>query len=282
MPYDPRELETPGCPMCGSDDRLPTPFGRDGLGVVRCTACRVLFLSPRLTEQRMVEYYRDGSYFEGSDCGYTSYVGQEKTLRLTFRRLLESLERKGLTGGSVLEVGCGHGFFLDEARTLFSRRVGTDLSEAAVTLASARADEVWAGGIQAVPGEERFDLIVALHVIEHVYEPRSFTRDLVSRVRPGGHLLLATPNAGSFWFHLLGKRWPSFKFPEHLVFHDRRSLTDLLRNAGLSHVRKIGYPHAFPVSEILRKVGISHEGPAAEWSAWLPATTLALVGRARL
>jgi SAM-dependent methyltransferase len=229
----------------------------------------------------MVEYYRDGSYFEGSACGYTSYREQEESLRLTFRRLLKVLARKGLTGGSVLEVGCGLGFFLDEAQAFFRYRVGTDLSAFAAGKASELADRVWVGGAEALPEEERFDLVVALHVIEHVYDPVSFAKQLASRVKPGGHLLLATPDAGSFWLRGLGKRWPSFKFPEHVVFYDRRVLNDLLREAGTEDPAPISYLHAFPISEVLRKVGLPAGKLTGRWSAWIPATTVASVGRVK-
>jgi len=227
----------------------------------------------------MVEYYRDGSYFEGNACGYTSYLEQEKALRLTFRRLLKVLARKGLTGGSVLEVGCGLGFFLDEARPFFSHRAGTDLSKDVAGKASELADQVWVGGVEALPEEERFDLVVALHVIEHVYDPVFFAKQLASRVKVGGHLLLATPDAGSFWLRVLGKRWPSFKFPEHVVFYNQRILTDLFQEAGIRDLTPIRYLHAFPISEVLRKFGLSAGGSLGQWSAWIPATTVASAGR---
>jgi 2-polyprenyl-3-methyl-5-hydroxy-6-metoxy-1,4-benzoquinol methylase len=279
MVYDAQELETANCPVCGSDRRHPIGHGRDGLGVVRCGRCGVLFLSPRLRIERMMQHYRDASYFEGSGCGYASYSEQERSLRLTFAALLRRLERVGSNGGSLLEVGCGHGFFLDEARSFFEHRVGTDMSAQAAAVASRHADAVFTGGVDAVPLEMRFDLVVALHVIEHVYEPGTFIRDVAARVKPGGYLLLATPDAGSFWFRLLGRRWPSYKFPEHVVFYDRRSLTKLLQAVGLFDVRSIAYPHAFPVNEVLRKVGIHTSKLMAKWTAWIPATTLAILGR---
>ena len=279
MVFDPRDLETAACPLCNSRDRKATSAGRDGLGVVRCRSCGLLFLSPRLREDRMMAHYRDPSYFEGNECGYSSYAGQERSLRLTFRHLLGSLDRRGLTGGTLLEVGCGHGYFLDEARSYAERRVGTDLSEVAATVARGFADEVWCGGLEAVPAGERFDLVVALQVIEHVYDPRAFVGQLVARVKPRGHLLLATPDAGSIWYHALGSRWPSYKFPEHVAFYDRRTLTRLLTGAGLQGIQKVPHPHAFPVSEILGKMGIPAGEAFGRRIAWIPGTVLALAGQ---
>ena len=141
------------------------------------------------------------------------------------------------------------------------------------------ADQIHVGGVESVPGEERFDLVAALHVIEHMYDPAAFTRSLASRVKEGGHLLLATPNAGSFWLPLLRRRWPSFKFPEHIVFFDRGALKTLLGNAGLQDLKQVPYPHAFPVCEIYRKLGLPDTLPMGSRSAWIPATTIAFAGR---
>ena len=227
----------------------------------------------------MLQYYQDGAYFEGDGCGYASYSEQEPSLRLTFSRLLKRLKLEGVTGGAVLEVGCGQGYFLDEARSFFRYRVGTDMSAQTAEVAARRADDVFTGGVDAVPAALSFDLVVALHVIEHVYEPHSFVRAVASKLKPGGHLLLATPDAGSFWFRLLGSRWPSYKYPEHVVFYDQRSLTALLRDSGLHDALPIHYPHAFPLTEVFRKVGIPSPRSMAKFTAWIPATTVALLAR---
>jgi len=94
----------------------------------------------------MHAHYVDDAYFEGGTAGYSSYQAQESTLRPTFRRFLAELDRRGMTGGRLLEVGCAYGFFLDEARGHFAHRTGTDYSPAALEKASSRADHVILGG----------------------------------------------------------------------------------------------------------------------------------------
>jgi len=66
----------------------------------------------------MQEAYRQPSYYEGGACGYadTSYTAQESALRATFKRLLHNLATRRLTGGTLLEVGCGYGYLLDEVQ----------------------------------------------------------------------------------------------------------------------------------------------------------------------
>lgn len=274
-------LEKPDCPMCGSSQHKSRyEFDGQPYGVRACGACGFLFLSPRPTEAAMLALYSDDTYFEGDDGGYGSYESQEQPLRLTFRRLLHTLAREGRCGGDLLEVGCGYGYFLDEAEPFFDSRTGTDYSGDAVLRAAQTGATVYCGGTDQVPGDLRFDCIVSNHVIEHVYEPAAFVSDLASRLKPGGRLLLSTPHAGSFWLKIMGKRWPSFKLPEHVLYFKRPHLETLMNDAGLRNVCVVPYPHAFPLALVAAKLGISIKGALGNKSLWVPYTTLALCGEA--
>lgn len=226
----------------------------------------------------MLELYSQEHYFSGESGGYSDYAAQEPALRATFRRLLKNLDRKDLCGGSLLEIGCGHGYLLDEARPYFERRVGTDFSMAAVKLARSKADDVFCGGIESVAGLELFDCVIATHVIEHVYHPKAFIASLLARLRPGGSLLIAAPDMGSYWRKLMGPRWPSFKLPEHILYFDSQTLTRLLVDSGVQETEEIPYPHAFPLPLIASKVGIALPRSLDRLSFWLPGTTVAIAG----
>ena len=266
------------CPLCKADDPRPTPYAADGFAVVRCGRCRLWYLSPRLPEVAMAEAYRSGSYFDGEGAGYERYGDQAKSLRLTFRRLLQTMAKRGLTGGSLLEVGCGYGFFLEEAKDHFAERFGSEYSPPAAARAADHAREIFRGGIEAIPENRQFDCIVACHVIEHVYEPRAFMELLLRHLKPGGHCVLAAPDMGGFWRKVMGRAWPSFKYPEHVVFYDDESLHRLMRGNGLKDLAPLPYPHAFPLGQICRKLRLPSPKALEDVSIWLPGTTVAYVG----
>lgn len=225
----------------------------------------------------MTDRYVRGDYFEGD--GYASYESQEASLRRTFRRLLGQLDRAGLAGGDVLEVGCGYGYFLDEAQGHFRARYGTEMSVRAVDRMARGDVTVFAGGLEAVPADLRVDAIVAFHVIEHIYDPCAFLAEARRFLRPGGAVVLAAPDMAGFWRHVLGRRWPSFKIPEHVAFYDRGTLADLMRRSGLRDIRRIPYLHDFPLGEIVGKAGLPAPSPLARLPVPLPATTVCLAGR---
>lgn len=239
------------------------------------------YLYPRLTEDAMNRAYSDNSYYGGGDDGYsdTGYSDQEAALKATFRRLMENLKKRGLTGGQLLEIGCGFGYLLEEAGGYFDRRVGTEFSPEGVRRASAAADKVYQGGIEAVPSDERFDCIIATHVIEHVYKPQEFVRQLADHLNPGGAVVLAAPDMGGVLRKAMGRRWPSYKVPEHIHYFDSITLARLMKQGGLTRTEILPYPHAFPIGLIASKFKVPVPAAIGRLNLWVPATTVALVGR---
>jgi len=229
----------------------------------------------------MQEAYRQASYYEGGACGYadTSYTAQESALRATFKRLLRNVARRRLTGGDLLEVGCGYGYLLDEARSFFDQRVGTEFSPQAAEIARATGAEVFVGGIEQLPRDRKFDCVIAIQVIEHVYQPLSFVKGLASHTKTGGHIVVATPDIGGILRRTMGRRWPSFKVPEHVLYFDFSTLSSLMHQAGLGDVRRLPYPHAFPLGLIAAKFGLTIPPMLARFKVWVPATTVAAYGR---
>jgi SAM-dependent methyltransferase len=274
-------LEHPACPLCHNEGREFSFALSEGYRVARCQNCGTQYLYPRLTGEAMQLVYQDPTYYQGGRSGYadTSYFDQEAALRATFKCLLRNLQKRGMTGGDLLEIGCGYGYLLDEARSYFRRRVGTDFSPEAASSARATGAEVFVGGIEQLPSEPLFDCALAIQVIEHIYDPARFMNQLIAHVKPGGYVTLATPDIGGALRKLTGRRWPSFKVPEHVVYFDFNSLQRLMREAGLLNISRLSYPHAFPLGLIAAKFGLSLPRGLARINLWVPATTVAVCGQ---
>jgi len=279
MAFVPHQIdfeETP-CPIC-QERRYSVQYPFEPYRVVRCGSCGISYLSPRLKEEAIQRFYASETYYGGSEIGYsqTNYRDQERTLRLTFRLLMRNLAKRHLTGGSLLEIGCGFGYLLDEAKDYFSFRAGTDFSEQALLEARKFCDTLFRGGVESVPLEERYDCIIANQVIEHVYAPREFLASLLRLVKPGGAIVVATPNMNSPLRYLLGRKWPSFKIPEHVIYFDSKRLAELLTACGLRGVSRIPYNHAFPLGLMNRIVPVprSLHGKIL----WIPTTTVCAFG----
>jgi 2-polyprenyl-3-methyl-5-hydroxy-6-metoxy-1,4-benzoquinol methylase len=82
-----------------------------------------------------------------------------------------------------------------------------------------------------------FDLVIAVHVVEHLTEPARVFRKIAESLRPGGRLYCMTPNAQSLGLRLFGRHWWNLEDPTHYRFFSPRSLTMMLRDAGFESVQ---------------------------------------------
>jgi 2-polyprenyl-6-hydroxyphenyl methylase/3-demethylubiquinone-9 3-methyltransferase len=106
-----------------------------------------------------------------------------------------------LAGLSAVDVGCGGGLLCEPLARLGAQMTGIDLARANLAVASRHAtaaglaiDYRETSAAQLGAAGERFDLVCALEVVEHVPDPEGFLRSCAELVRPGGGLVVATLN----------------------------------------------------------------------------------------
>jgi len=106
-----------------------------------------------------------------------------------------------LAGLSVVDVGCGGGLLCEPLARLGAQVTGIDLAPANLEVAARHAaaaglaiDYREASAAQLGAASERFDLVCALEVVEHVPDQEAFLESCAGLVRPGGGLVLATLN----------------------------------------------------------------------------------------
>jgi 2-polyprenyl-3-methyl-5-hydroxy-6-metoxy-1,4-benzoquinol methylase len=136
------------------------------------------------------------------------------------------------SSGKLLEVGCARGDFLQAAREWFSAwgvEPNPELAAASSQIAPVHRDI-----IERTPWSD-FDVVATFHVIEHVDSPRSFIRAAAERLKPGGLLVIETPNIDSLPYKLLKARWRQF-IPEHYFFFEPKTIARLLSDFGLKTI----------------------------------------------
>ncbi len=227
-------LERPDCALCGPGSAQRRLHEFPPFGVVACEACRLVFLSPRPLEADALGLYQDPTYYESPTAGhgYDEYLDVRQNWVRTFERRLRQL-RRHKAAGRVLDVGCGPGFFLDAAAAAGYDAWGIDPSAYAVRLARERHGErVLQGVLEASPLEsESFDLIVASDAFEHVYRPLRFLDAAHRALKPDGVLVITTPDPTSVLARASGRRWVSFKIPEHVYYWSPSTLRRALAPA---------------------------------------------------
>lgn len=178
--------------------------------------------------------------------------------KLNFDRKCRHLPRLPEGGGTVLDVGCGDGSFMEIAAWLGWTAIGVDPDPSAVANCLRRGLNVRQGGIDQFAGSENlFDAITLSHVIEHVHDPMALLKDCLRLLKPGGQLSLETPNIDSFGHWLYGPNWRGLEPPRHLVLFNETSLFEALKRAGFWHVGRNPLPspleHLARVSEAMKR-----------------------------
>lgn len=233
----PGHLAEMQCPSCDSrcekhfvlTIELPHELKSQRLILLRCPACTCLFFD----NQQPPDY----AHRDRDEASRVSYYVQQGTGVASVAKLLA--QPRNPPGSSYVEIGCGYGFGLDFAiRARGWQGRGID---------PAPLSAVGRGEMQ-LPIELRFlqeneeaaasaDVVLASEVIEHVTSPRIFLNTLRKMLRPGGVLILTTPNADRVTPESDRRDIVQILSPVfHLVLQNQRSMRELLVEAGFPHV----------------------------------------------
>lgn len=206
----------------------------------------------------------------------------------TATELLDVL--KGLVpprGGEVafLDVGCFEGKLLDAIGQLTDwKTCGIEANLNAVEVARSKGHSVWHGFAEdayaTIPAGRQFDVIFMGQVIEHLDDPLLVVRRLSLLLKPGGLLVMSTPNLRSKQIEIFGPTWGHWHVPYHRAIHSRRSLKLMATLSGMRLIRVRDFSHAYwtCISVAQNRIGlggvVSHAVPF-EADVTLPAGRIA-------
>jgi 2-polyprenyl-3-methyl-5-hydroxy-6-metoxy-1,4-benzoquinol methylase len=228
------------CLLCKSEVPMKLRFRKDGYSIQTCRECGLTQISP-LPPLEVLERLYGEDYFssEKEGHGYAGYADREEEYLATFaeeiRRISAFVPR-----GSVLDVGCAHGYFVRAAIEAGYDAYGVDVSKSAVEAARRRVgDRVYEGRVETAKQlhGRRFDVIYCSQLIEHVWDPVPFVCCLRDHLNEGGILVLVTPNTRSFLSLVSGRRWISFRVPEHVAYYNPHTIARLYRECACTMLR---------------------------------------------
>jgi 2-polyprenyl-3-methyl-5-hydroxy-6-metoxy-1,4-benzoquinol methylase len=247
---EPLRQEVVACAVCGATAHR-TLFVHDGFHVVRCHDCSFCYTRnpvhpddlPRLYQ---ASYFSPESTIQGERVrgGDARSRRRNQVLARALRRMLDEHGGAKQARPSLLEIGCGTGYFLDEARRQGFDVEGVDISaEASRYAREAFAIEVHAG--QLTDADLRFarsfDVVAMWHVLEHVPHVGPFLARAHAALAPGGLLAVEVPNYHSLKWHLGRDKFAGGLHPKfHRYIFSHRTLARLLARHGFVVVRDGG------------------------------------------
>lgn len=175
-------------------------------------------------------------------------------------------------GGRLLEVGFGDAGSLVGMRELGWDVVGVETDPVSVANSRALGLDTRHGTLKshAFP-DASFDAIYASHVIEHVHDPLGLLQECHRILKPGGTVVMTTPNMAGWGHSRLGADWVLLDSPRHVMLFSPRNARTMLQKAGFrtGRVRSTarGAFFYFGMSELYRQLGLL-DG-VTPWPKWV-------------
>ena len=196
--------------------------------VIRCTRCGHGVSMPPLPDVAFLYDDRDSQDFQPNATGVARTI-KNIAFRLQAKRLWHQI---GGCHGRVLDFGCGSG--------QFTRILGEVASPAQVIGADMHATPPGELTTDAYlsPRDLRdksgaFDVVLAMHVLEHDGDAARLLTTMTGYVRPGGKVVIEVPNIDCVWARWFGKYWDPWYLPYHRQHFNRGSLLKMMQRSGL-------------------------------------------------
>ncbi|MBF0421577.1 MAG: class I SAM-dependent methyltransferase [Magnetococcales bacterium] len=206
-------------------------------------------------------------FYENSGMHGSKPISMESWLKETDwddQRRFEMIQAM-LPNKRLLDFGCGAGGFLQKARTLAADVTGIELET--------RVQDYWASQIHIVPSleaaasGEKYDLITAFHVVEHLSDPRAVIKGLANLLRPQGRIIVEVPSAEDALLTLYDcDAFQRFTYwSQHLFLFNAATLATLATQAG-QRVIAIQNLQRYPLSNHLYWLSKGQPGGHKHWA----------------
>ncbi|MBY0271421.1 MAG: class I SAM-dependent methyltransferase [Burkholderiales bacterium] len=220
-----------GCGAGLRDSGITLPEGP----LRRCVECGQL-----LSSATEAQYLRSLGRFDNTAGTLPDATSQSRHDKNTARRLGKLAAALGRAPETIrlLDVGCSSGAFLRTACRLGYRAEGVEPSADAAQTARAAGLKVFTGYLeQAQFADATFDAITLIEIVEHLRDALGLMRECARILKPGGVVLVTTPNARSWTARAMGARWAGFSLNAmggHISFFNPHSIAMLAARSGLA------------------------------------------------
>ena len=248
------------CDLCGTTFTRESAriLVKDGHSIVRCPTCGLVRRATLPTRDELHDIY-GRAYFDAAAGalatreGYLDYVADADVHRANARRRLRLLAAF-TQPGTLLDVGCAAGFFVDESSRNGWQARGVDVSSEMVEWGRRHSSsDLHVGTLRDVPPDRAESCVTMWDYVEHALDPRGDVEEAYSRLRPGGVLALSTGDAGSALARVSLEHWHLMTPRHHNFFFTRATMRRLLESVGFE-VLYLRHPAAvFPLRYLAHK-----------------------------
>ncbi|MCL6098899.1 MAG: glycosyltransferase [Bacteroidetes bacterium] len=218
------------CPYCGSSR---ADAYRKSADIVKCDNCGTIYLRTRLNKHAMEQLYQTYN----TDAPQMFLPKDQAEIKNSLLRRdywIKEIMKYTKPEGKILDIGCGWGAFLDNARSYGFVPRGIEITKRGVEFAKTKL-KIEASSEQFLDTsleKESFKVITLNHVLEHLPEPKLALEKIYGLLQPGGLFCGIVPNIESICSFLMGEGWEWLDPFYHYVHYSPVTLRKHLENAG--------------------------------------------------
>ena len=194
----------------------------------KCKKCSTILTNPRPDEQSLPSYYKSEDYISHTNSARSITQILYKLVRsYTLRKKVRLCEQVNGTPGSLLDFGCGTGHFLSKANQMNWNAYGYEIDPNASEIARKQNPGKVISDLEKT--DQKFDIITAWHVLEHVNDLKKTIKQLRKLLNENGHMIIALPNHQSYDASIYKEHWAAYDVPRHLYHFNKTSILEFCR-----------------------------------------------------
>lgn len=213
------------CPVCGSSNFKSFLTCKDHyvsgefFDIRECQGCGLKITNNIESEENADRYYESDDYISHSNTskGFINNIYHlvRRYMLRNKRQLIEKMSRK--KSGSLLDIGTGTGFFLNEMANHGWKVTGTEKNKNARNFAKNKFNiNINTPSDIKNFSEKQFDVITLWHVLEHIYNLNDYMEHLFRLMKDDGLLIIAVPNSNSYDARYYKNFWAAYDVPRHI------------------------------------------------------------------
>ena len=216
------------CPVCENKDVLNLIETWKEYKLYHCHKCDVVFSDPM--KNPGTEWYEKSEMYA---------VGKIIQVELSWHHK-QFLSDNDFYGSMLLDIGCGRGIFLNEAKRKGYKVWGIDFDKDNIKIAKERygLENVYVMSVEKLSNkflQEKFDIISFFEVLEHLDNLSQFIEQIKKILKPKGYIVLSVPNRDRTLDTLGEYDYP----PNHLTKWNKNCLTSFLERSGFEVVKSV-------------------------------------------
>ena len=251
------------CPLCGGREfrtllrARDYHYGNSGeYTQAQCTQCELAFLDPMFDEAELAAFYPKSYYAFADRFEITKpvYSLRAKLHRFAGERDYPTRDPRFERPGTMLDVGCGSGWFISQMRDAGWEVTGVEPNVAAAQFGrSEKGLDILPGSLLSVKfPAASFDYVRMNHSFEHMEHPNEILDETYRILADNGKLMIGIPNRDGWNARLFGRFWHHLALPVHTFSYSLKTLTRMLNKHNFEVAQVVFQTNPTPLLESIQ------------------------------